>query len=276
MPATAAMVAPPVVVLSRESEAIPVIAKVLEVALLKSEEPESVVEAMIAERLALSCPPTLSTLAIVEDAESVSEVPVAERKSKSTKCDVEDAVKPLVSWRSVVVAEVLSPYCVCWVKGHAKVAYVLLSTERVPSLPDVLTKPLEVRLPNFVRYALTALSAVVEANAICDVEDACRPDLNQTAVEVELASVPKLRSEVYGKPMVLVIVTAPVAPETLMPLPATFEVTPELVMASGPPKICRVELSSEMPVPAVTMPVVEATIKPLESVESAAFLVLVR
>ena len=30
--------------------------------------------------------------------------------------------------------------------------------------------------------------------------------------------------------MVLVMVTAPVAPETLMPLPATLEVTPELVM----------------------------------------------
>ena len=75
--------------------------------------------------------------------------------------------------------------------------------------------------------------------------------------------------------MVLVMVTAPVAPDTLMPLPATLEVTPLLVMASGPPKICRVELSSDMPVPAVTMPVVEATIKPSESVESAAFLVLV-
>src|SRR3989344_3831039 len=75
--------------------------------------------------------------------------------------------------------------------------------------------------------------------------------------------------------MALVMVTAPVAPDTLMPLPATLEVTPLLVMASGPPKICRVELSSDMPVPAVTMPVVEATIKPSESVESAAFLVLV-
>ena len=74
----------------------------------------------------------------------------------------------------------------------------------------------------------------------------------------------------------MVIVTAPVAPETLMPSPARLEVTPELVMASGPPKICRVELSSEMPVPAVTMPVVDATTKPLESVESAAFLVLAR
>ncbi len=74
----------------------------------------------------------------------------------------------------------------------------------------------------------------------------------------------------------LVIVTAPVAPETLMPLPATLEVTPELVMASGPPKICRVELSSDMPVPAVTMPVVEAMIRPFASVDSAAFFVLVR
>src|SRR3989344_14452 len=38
------MVAPPVVDLSRESEAMPVMAKVVEVALLKSDEPESVVE----------------------------------------------------------------------------------------------------------------------------------------------------------------------------------------------------------------------------------------
>ena len=73
-------------------------------------------------------------------------------------------------------------------------------------------------------------SAVVLAYAICEVDDACRPDLNQSAVEVELASAPKLRSEVYGKPIVLVIVTAPVAPDTLIPLPATLEVTPELVM----------------------------------------------
>src|SRR3989344_1735280 len=76
--------------------------------------------------------------------------------------------------------------------------------------------------------------------------------------------------------MRLVMVTAPVAPETEIPLPAMLEVTPLLVIASEPPKICRVELSSEMPVPAVTMPVVEATTRPFLSVESAAFLVLVR
>ena len=74
----------------------------------------------------------------------------------------------------------------------------------------------------------------------------------------------------------LVIVTAPVAPDTEMPAPATLEVTPELVIARGPPNICRVELSSDMPVPAVTMPVVEATMRPLLSVERAAFFVLVR
>ncbi len=45
-------------------------------------------------------------------------VPVAWRKSKSVRCDVDEAVKPLVSWRSVVVAEVLRPYCVCWVNGN--------------------------------------------------------------------------------------------------------------------------------------------------------------
>ena len=95
-----------------------------------------------------------------------SVVPVALRKSKSVRCEVELAVNPLVSCRSVVVAEGLRPNCVCWVKGHANVAYVLVSIERVPSLPDVFTKPLEVRLPNFVRYALTALIAVEEAYAI--------------------------------------------------------------------------------------------------------------
>ncbi len=45
---------------------------------------------------------------------------VADRKSKSTRWDVLDAVKPLVSWSSVVVAEVLRAYWVCWVKGKAK------------------------------------------------------------------------------------------------------------------------------------------------------------
>jgi len=41
-------------------------------------------------------------------------VPVALRKSKSTKWEVEEAVKPLVSWSKVVVALVLRPY---WVEG---------------------------------------------------------------------------------------------------------------------------------------------------------------
>ena len=57
-----------------------------------------------------------------------------------------------------------------------------------------------------------------------------------------------------------------------MPLPS--EMTPELVIASEPPNIWRVALSSQMPVPAVTTPVVDATTRPLLSVDSAAFFVL--
>ncbi len=61
---------------------MPVIANDVEVALVKSEEPESVVEAMSAERLALSWPPTLRTELMVEEpvaakAEEVAEVKVA-------------------------------------------------------------------------------------------------------------------------------------------------------------------------------------------------------
>jgi hypothetical protein len=54
---------------------------------------------------------------MVVEAEAYSEVPVAKRKSKSTRWLVEEAVKPLVSCRSVVVALVLSPYWVEGVKG---------------------------------------------------------------------------------------------------------------------------------------------------------------
>ena len=97
-------------------------------------------------------------------------------------------------------------------------------------------------------------SAVLEAYAICEVDDACRPALNQIGVEVELANAPKLRSEVKGKPMVFVMVTAPVAPETEMPLPATLEVTPVLVMVSPEPMIDWPAVT-ERPVEPVIVPV---------------------
>ena len=45
-------------------------------------------------------------------------VPVAARKSKSTKWEVEEAVKPLVNCKSVVVALVLKPYWVEGLKGN--------------------------------------------------------------------------------------------------------------------------------------------------------------
>ena len=63
---------------------------------------------------------------------SASEVPVASTKSNFCMCEVEEAVKPLVSWRSVVVAEVLRPNCVCWVKG--KVAL----TVTAPVAPEMV------------------------------------------------------------------------------------------------------------------------------------------
>src|SRR3990167_3577030 len=96
---------------------MPVMANAVVVALVKSELPVSVVEAIAAERPALSAPPTLSAPDMVEEAESARLVPVALRKSKSTRWEVEEAVKPLVNCRSVVVALVLSPYCVEGVNG---------------------------------------------------------------------------------------------------------------------------------------------------------------
>ena len=42
------------------------------------------------------------------------------------------------------------------------------------------------------------VSAVEEAYTKCEVEEACRPALNQIGVEVELASAPKLVVEVKG------------------------------------------------------------------------------
>ena len=56
----------------------PVTANVVVVALVKREFPVSVVEAMIAERLALSCPPMLSVEAMVDDAVTASAEVVAE------------------------------------------------------------------------------------------------------------------------------------------------------------------------------------------------------
>ena len=50
------------------------------------------------------------------------------------------------------------------------------------------------------------------------------------------------------------MVTAPVAPETEMPLPATFEVTPVLVMVRPEP-MTDWPAVTEMPVPFATVPV---------------------
>ena len=78
MPATAATIDPSVVVFRILPDEIPVIENDVVVALVRSDEPESVVEAMIADRLALSWPPTLSTPPMVEDAVTESAEVVAE------------------------------------------------------------------------------------------------------------------------------------------------------------------------------------------------------
>lgn len=60
-------------------------------------------------------------------------------------------------------------------------------------------------------------------------------------------------------------------PEQVVPPVHKPDITPELEIASEPPKICRTLLVSEMPVPAVTTPVVEALTLPFESVERGPF-----
>ena len=77
MPATAAVREPPVVVLRSDPAAMLVTAKEVVVAFVKSEEPESVVDARTAERFALSWPPMLRMLEIVEEPVTASAVDVA-------------------------------------------------------------------------------------------------------------------------------------------------------------------------------------------------------
>ena len=60
-------------------------------------------------------------------------------------------------------------------------------------------------------------SAVVEAYAICEVDDAWSPAVNQIGVEVELIATPKLVPGVKGKaPALLVIPAQTTAPEELV------------------------------------------------------------
>ena len=57
-----------------------------------------------------------------------------------------------------------------------------------------------------------------------------------------------------GYPMVLVMVTAPVEPESEIPEPATLEVTPVLVMVRPEPRMDCPPVT-EIPVPEETVPV---------------------
>ena len=84
--------------------------------------------------------------------------------------------------------------------------------------------------------------------------------LRTPMVEVEM-SAPALRVRMVvvafegnGYPMVLVIVTAPVEPESEIPEPATLEVTPVLVMVRPEPRMDCPPVT-EIPVPEETVPV---------------------
>jgi hypothetical protein len=72
------MIAPLVVVLRMLPEVIPVMAKVVEVAALRSEVPRRVVEAMTAERFALNAPPRLRVLVMVDEPTTLRALVVAE------------------------------------------------------------------------------------------------------------------------------------------------------------------------------------------------------
>ena len=76
MPATAATTAPLASVLS-SAFVTPVMAKVVEVAWVSSVFPVSVVDAMSAERVAFSCPPTLRTPETVDEPVTASAEVVA-------------------------------------------------------------------------------------------------------------------------------------------------------------------------------------------------------
>ena len=122
---------------------------------------------------------------------------------------------------------------------------------------------------------------MLDAYAICEVEDACRPDLNQRAVVVELASAPKLRSEVYGQEKVLRLSVPPSAsePPPVNP-PVVLMVTEELASWTfGRAVVRESELSVVVPVIESVVPValrksksvmceVELAVNPLVSCRS--------
>ena len=119
----------------------------VEVALLNSVLPASVVEAMIAERLALSCPPMLRTLPIVDDAVTAKAEVVAEVAERLSR-----VVKPVLETeKSVVVADAVDDAManrVVFVSPLLAWMVNLLHGEVVPmpTLPPVVAKyaePLE-------------------------------------------------------------------------------------------------------------------------------------
>ncbi len=79
---------------------------------------------------------------------------------------------------------------------------------------------------------------------------------NQIPVEVLFTVCPKLVPTVQGKEKLEM--ERGFVPEQVVPPEHEPEITPVFVIASAPPNTRRVKLSSEMPVPAVTAPVVEA------------------
>ena len=177
-------------------------------------------------------PPTaLSWPAMVLEAVSARDVPVAERKSKSTRCEVEEAVKPLVNCRSVVVAEVLRPYWVPGLKGKALkpvispqdiVPFVVLSAwlpEQVPKFPIVVEPVLPMENSVVVEKVLPTLVEEAIAKSEVWVEDALAKSVR--VAKGEEVPMPTLPAK-YALP---VVVAPPlmVSPPACVPLPIVEE-----------------------------------------------------
>src|SRR3989344_3717881 len=165
-------------------------------------------------------------------------VDVAERKSKSTKWEVEEAVKPLVSWRSVVVAEVLSPYWVCWVKGKVEL------TVTAPVAPEIVT-------PDPATNEVTPVLVMVSPEPMID-----WPAVTERPVEPVIVPVATfanvLTPEKYGMlPCTAAVVVESPPKDSVSPVRMTGQGAARLVASEmSRPETSAVPTVSQVPAPA--------------------------
>ncbi len=194
----------------------------------------------------------------------------------STKREVEEAFIPDLAHSMEVVAAFIELKLVSQVNGSAAPAAVasvpqIMSPEAVvsrawvhPKIALVLSPAkVEVAFPHIVVVDVVPTvmgplseKAVVEA-----------PLKNRSNVVVELPVCPFGLLNVQGNEKELIV--KGLVPEHVVPPEQEPEMTPLLVIATEPPNTLRVALSSEIPVPAVIAPVVEATTLPNLSVDKA-------